>query len=77
MILMQIIEGIDLRTLPLSTALIVAIIYLWKSYQASMERALTREHEFYAKILEALKELKSSIDLLHEDIKDMRDGGDR
>lgn len=66
MVLLQALEGIDLRTLPISTALIVAIVYLWKSYQASLERALVREQEFYSKIIEILSSLNKSM----EDLKD-------
>jgi len=50
MIYLQIINELDLNKMPLYALLIMAIYYLWKSYQNSIERAINREKEVYDRL---------------------------
>jgi len=50
MIYLQIINELDLNKMPLYAILIMAIYYLWKSYQSSIERSISREKEVYDRL---------------------------
>ena len=50
MIYLQIINEFDINKMPLYALLIMAIYYLWKSYQSSIERAINREKEVYERL---------------------------
>lgn len=50
MIYLQIINDLDLNKMPLYALLIMAIYYLWKSYQSSIERSISREKEVYDRL---------------------------
>jgi len=50
MIYLQIINELDLNKMPLYALLIMAIYYLWKSYQNSIERSINREKEVYDRL---------------------------
>ncbi len=61
MIFLEIINEIDLNKMPLYAILIMAIYYLFKSYQNSIERAINREKEVYDR-------LESKIDQLNQNL---------
>jgi len=50
MIYLQIINELDLNKMPLYALLIMAIYYLFKSYQASIDRSISREKEVYDRL---------------------------
>jgi predicted nucleic acid-binding Zn-ribbon protein len=60
MIYLQIISEIDVNKMPLYALLIMAIYYLWKSYQSSIERAINREKEVYDRLEAKLDQLNQN-----------------
>ena len=50
MIYLQIINELDLNKMPLYAILIMAIYYLFKSYQNSIDRSINREKEVYDRL---------------------------
>jgi endonuclease IV len=60
MIYLQIINELDLNKMPLYALLIMAIYYLWKSYQSSIERSINREKEVYDRLETKLDQLNQN-----------------
>jgi len=50
MIYLQIINELDLNKMPLYAILIMAIYYLFKSYQNNIDRSINREKEVYDRL---------------------------